>query len=424
MNKFAAATTLSACLVFSLAVSAMAEVKDGQRKLLGVDRRIVARSAAWGVIAPLADGSLGLVVNQARPVEKIGSANLSNGSTNVCLTWMRSTDAGKTWSEPVIVSERRGPAGELVVAHPDGGYLVFQERCQALGQLPSGRIVCSFFQVNHYFTKEGKRQGRPDKAHAVAYTWSDDLGKTWVKTRMMSLEPFALVRKMHQAVAPQWRIVTLEDGTALMSMVGSLDPEYKGPLDIPEGTRQLSGVFRSTDNGQSWGDVSVILTSPGPLAYEETALCLVGDGLLLAHVRMPDANYGSVVQYASSDNGRTWDGPSPLTELGQQPAGAFQLASGKLMVTWGNRRPPFGAAAMLSRDGGKTWDYEHRVSLAWDAPGGECGYANGAQAGDGSIVVTYYVMPVTSDYRKKWTDSVVYTLRFTEEEFLAASRAP
>jgi len=98
-----------------------------------------------------------------------------------------------------------------------------------------------------------------------------------------------------------------------------------------------------------------------------------------------------------------------------------QLPTGKLLFTWGNRRSPFGAAAMLSHDEGQTWDYPHRVSLAWDAPNGNCGYANGAQAGDGSIVVVYYSMPVTKDYRELWTGSTIYTIRFTEKQFIEAT---
>jgi hypothetical protein len=117
-------------------------------------------------------------------------------------------------------------------------------------------------------------------------------------------------------------------------------------------------------NGRTWGDPSIILTKTDRRAWEETALCLVGDKVL-AYVRSGRHN---VLQYVSTDNGQTWAGPTQITEPGQQPGGAFRLESGKLLFTWGNRRAPFGAAAMLSRDDGRTWDYGQRVSLAWDAP--------------------------------------------------------
>ena len=52
----------------------------------------------------------------------------------------------------------------------------------------------------------------------------------------------------------------------------------------------------------------------------------------------------------------------------------------------------------------------------------KCGYANGAQAGDGSIVVVYYDMSTpSSDYRQQWMNSNVYALRFTPRQFYEAS---
>ncbi|MBN1347334.1 MAG: exo-alpha-sialidase [Phycisphaerae bacterium] len=410
---------LTSCAVCSL-VTPSARADDGARKLLSAQRQVIARSAAWGAIISLSDGSLGVVVQQARPIKEFDCVN-------VYMEWMRSTDGGKTWSKPIVVAERRGPDGRLFAPRPDGGYVVFQERNQALGQLPSGRIVCAFCELDYHRDKDGKPENRPGKDYAhenqgVAYTWSDDLGKTWVKTRQLPLGPFCAKPdpKHHRGVSPQWRIVTLKDGTALMSLYGSYDPAYKGPIKVPSGTLKLAGVIRSRDNGQTWGDISLILAEPDDQLYEETALCLVGDRLL-AHVRTPRHD---VVQYASDDGGRTWKGPTPFTEPGQQPGGAFRLAGGKLLGTWGNRRAPFGAAAMLSRDGGKTWDYKHRVSLAWDATCENCGYANGAQAGDGTIVVVYYIMPATQNYRKLWGDSVVYTVRFTEDQFVKAAGTP
>jgi hypothetical protein len=324
-----------------------------------------------------------------------------------------------------MVSERLGPDGALFTKRDHGGFIVYQQRNQALGQLPSGRIVCAFGELDYHRRENGEPENRPGKNYShetqgVAYTWSDDLGKTWVKTLRLPLGPFGGKpdATTHRGVSPHWRIVTLKDGTALMTLYGSYNPEYQGPVKVPEGTRALSGVIRSNDNGETWGDFSLILAKPSDQMYEETALCLT-NGRLIAHVRTPRHD---VVQYVSDDRGRTWQGPTPVTEPGQQPGGAFRLASGKLLMTWGNRRPPFGAAAMLSHDGGKTWDYEHRVSLGWEAPGANCGYANAAQAGDGTIVVMYYVMPNSpGNYRKLWGDSVVYAVRFTEAEFVKAS---
>jgi hypothetical protein len=388
--------------------------EDGVRKLTSAQRAVVAEGAAWGVVTALADGSLGLTYQKARPIKECKGVN-------VALEWIRSTDGGKSWSPPVLVSQRRGPGGELYQKRPQGGYVAFQDRNQAMGQLPSGRIVVSFCRLNYSYRETGEQVVHAEtdfgfENQGVFYCWSDDLGKTWSKAKPLDAGPVS-----SKAISTHWRIVSLANGTAMMSVYGLYNPRYQGSIKVPEGTKKLSAVLRSTDNGQTWGDPSVILTDPDRLIYEEPTLCVVGNRIL-AHVRKPS---GNVDQYVSTDDGRTWQGPTALTEGGQHPGGAFLLKSGRLMATWGNRRPPMGAAAMLSSDGGKTWDYAHRVSLAWDAPNGNCGYANGAQAGDGSIVVVYYIMHVLPDgpdgYHKLWQGSKVYAVRFTEQQFREAA---
>jgi len=279
------ARKLSCFLIIAVAVLAVAAVQadDGARKLEGADRQVIAESASWGVITPLADGSLGIAMKRARPLQEIDAVNVS-------MEWIRSVDGGKTWSEPVLISERRGSEGDLFQRRPDGGYIVYQERAQAVGQLPSGRIVCAWVRLDYYHDANGKPEPRPGVPHnhqtpGAAYTWSDDLGKTWVQTRWLDTGPFGGTG--YGARHPHWRILTLEDGTAMMSLFGEYDPEYDGPLEIPAGTRSLAGVIRSTDNGETWGDLSLFLTKESPDNWEETALCLVDNQKLIAHVRTP-----------------------------------------------------------------------------------------------------------------------------------------
>ena len=396
-----------------LLLAHLAAGDDGARKLTDGQRIVIAEGAAWGVVNTLSDGSLGLIIQRSRSLEEIDA-------TNVAMEWLRSTDGGKTWSDPVMIHERRSPDGKLYEPRPDGGYVVFQERNEAFGQLPSGRIVCAFCELNYHYDADGEQINAPgvNWSHVnqgIVYMWSDDLGISWSPPRQMTISPFGGAPPL---VSPHWRIVSLSDGTALVTIYGSNDPSYAGDLDIPDDTRAICGVLRSTDNGETWGDASVILAKPEKLMWEETALCLLDDDKLIAHVRTGRHN---IIQYVSSDKGRTWQGPTEGNEPGQQPGGAFRLQSGRLLCTWGNRRAPFGAVAMISDDEGATWDYDHRVSIAWDAHNGDCGYANGAQAGDGTIVVTYYDMGEKTSYRNLWEKSRVFVVRFTEEQFLAAA---
>ena len=385
---------------------------DGDRKLLEAERQVVAENAMWGAITSLNDGSLGLTIQRWR-------RGGGSPGPNVAIEWMRSTDGGQSWSDPVIVSERLGDGGLYYDVRPDDGYLVYEQRNQAIGQLPSGRLVCSMAELDYYYNSQGVAEqqnylGSGFRYKDMVYTYSDDMGQTWEPVQTLPGGPFGgeHTYQPYIGASPHWRIINTEENgvsTAMMSLYGSLDPDYDGPLDIPAGTTYMAGVIRSTDNGATWGDISTIMTKSDGLPYEETALCVLSDGKLLAHTR---TQAGNVVQYVSTDDGRNWSGPVPLTQSGQHPGGAFELDSGLVMATWGNRRDPYGAMGMMSYNGGVTWDYSHRVSLAWDGSGFGCGYANGAQAGDGSIVVTYYD---SADGGK------VYSVRFTEEQFLAAS---
>ncbi len=390
---------------------------DGDRKLTDSERTVLAESAAWGTITSLADGSLGLIYQNARTTEV--------GGVNVSMEWIHSIDGGLSWSTPITVAERLGSGGELFDTRDDGGYIVYEKRNQALGQLPSGRIVCSMANLDYYFDSAGNEEPQYNSISSnfrfagMSYTYSDDYGQSWQPLESLPSGPFDDLydgQDRFVGVSPHGRIVTLSDGTALMSVYGTPDPAYTGPLTVPAGTVSMAGVLRSTDNGLTWSDPSLIMARSGDFPYEETSLCLLPGDKLLAETRTPA---GNVVQYTSDDLGRTWEGPTQLTEAGQHPGSAFQLADGTLMATWGNRRAPYGAMAMISTNGGKTWNYSNRVSLAWDAANGNCGYANGAQAGDGSIVVTYYDMSAGW-----WTESKVYAVRFTEEQFLAAAGVP
>jgi len=67
------------------------------------------------------------------------------------------------------------------------------------------------------------------------------------------------------------------------------------------------------------------------------------------------------------------------------------LDNGWLLVVYGVRHKPYGARACISRDGGKTWDIEHEITLS-PAMNGDLGYPASVQLDDGSILTLYYQM--------------------------------
>ena len=93
----------------------------------------------------------------------------------------------------------------------------------------------------------------------------------------------------------------------------------------------------------------------------------------------------------SDDGGRRWSPPIPITRDGEHPADLTVLASGTIQLTFGRRIRPLGCGALLSRDGGRTWDTHHEVLLAGDGVRNQdLGYPSTVQLRDGTIVTALY----------------------------------
>jgi Neuraminidase (sialidase) len=140
---------------------------------------------------------------------------------------------------------------------------------------------------------------------------------------------------------------------------------------------------RSSDGGRTW-------SAPQRIAddYGETSLLALPDGTLLAAVR--HTRRGIVAITRSEDEGRTWSAPQPVTTPVQMPGDLLALADGRVLLTYGRRIAPFGVRAILSRDGGRTWHTQRRVTLVADSITRDCGYPSSVQLADGSIVTAYY----------------------------------
>lgn len=95
-------------------------------------------------------------------------------------------------------------------------------------------------------------------------------------------------------------------------------------------------------------------------------------------------------QAESVDGGVTWT-TTHKTPIWGYPPHLQLLDNGWLLVVYGVRHKPYGARACISRDGGKTWDIEHEITLS-PAMNGDLGYPASVQLDDGSILTLYYQM--------------------------------
>ncbi len=70
------------------------------------------------------------------------------------------------------------------------------------------------------------------------------------------------------------------------------------------------------------------------------------------------------------------------------PSHLLRLRDGRLLMTYGHRRPPLGNQARLSTDEGRTWSDPILVST--DGHSGDLGYPSTAELADGTLLTVWY----------------------------------
>jgi len=112
------------------------------------------------------------------------------------------------------------------------------------------------------------------------------------------------------------------------------------------------------------------------------------DGRLVVQIRNHNrANAGETLQSESSDGGKTWSEPHAIGVWGL-PSHLLRLKDGRLLMTYGHRRPPLGNQARLSADHGKTWS--EPIIVSGDGTDSDLGYPSTVQLDDGSLVTVWY----------------------------------
>jgi hypothetical protein len=253
------------------------------------------------------------------------------------------------------------------------------------------------------YNEQGEWDTTAGEYHLL-FVLSHDNGATWTEKR-------DLYGGAVRGGSPFGRIIVRSDGTALMPLYGGHDPRWRDRPTAEEVKTTMTAVVRSRDDGRTWEDFSVV----SPTGHNEMSLLALTDDHLLAAVR---TDAGSLDQFDSHDGGYTWTGPKPLTQISQHPADLLRLASGRLLLVWGNRREPIGVGAMLSDDEGATWRYDRRLMLAWTSLNTDCGYPSVVQLDDGAIVLMYYSVGTTD----LGEEEMAVVVRFTEPALLEASR--
>jgi len=229
---------------------------------------------------------------------------------------------------------------------------------------------------------------------------SRDNGATWQEQTIATPDPMINLNG--------FRGLRLQDGTLLFPVGGVADyPDLD--LSTMEGAVWRQYMTRSTDDGETW-EWSQMIEDPHGIYTEEVTLLEVAPNRVLAMVRCHRPGpTGYLWQHWSEDGGRTWSQPVETPVWGY-PCHLLKLQDGRLLCTYGYRFKPAGIRAVLSDDGGWSWNIENERILRDDGgtpaqgwgpeqlarfavrgvAGADLGYPFSTQLADGTILTVYY----------------------------------
>ncbi len=284
------------------------------------------RYAMYGGLTLLPEGEIFCVY-------KVGSRDPETGSPwtvrDETIVWTVSSDRGRAW-----------PGTEnLIYRNPQ----TRQENCCGTGYLAEdGTIRHPFYILNPDY----EERAQPQNYSHVHLAETPDRGKSW-SIRKIDV-PLALA-------ASFGGIRQLDDNTLLWCVYGAAEPNT---------FRHQSAVLRSTDDGRSWSDYTIIGDSAdpdgGPARLNETGLAQLPSGTLVSVSR---TQYGGFPLYqgVSRDRGHTWtvrrNGltglcPALCATRSGPPEGTLVLV---YHDRWGAHESKGGVYIACSTDEGRTW---------------------------------------------------------------------
>lgn len=289
---------------------------------------------------------------------------------------MVSHDNGATWCWPQVLLD--GPIDDR-----DSGVL----------ETAKGSILVTTFTSLAYERLLLAAEKKPTGAKGA---WAAEKLKAW-QTAHNRIDA-----GKRQAELGQWMIRSTDGGVTWSARYSSIVNSPHGPIQLSDGRllyagkelwtgEKRMGVCESLDDGQTWRWLAAIPAREGDdvqKGYHELHAVETADGRIIVQIRNHNkTNAGETLQTESTDGGKTWPVPHPIGVWGL-PSHLLRLRSGRLLMTYGHRRPPFGNQARVSDDGGKTWS--EPVIISGDGVGGDLGYPSSVELADGTLLSVWY----------------------------------
>ena len=296
----------------------------------------------------------------------------------------RSTDGGRTWSEPQKVADVKGPKERNPVAvakkigKPDdvtyNNPVMIADRSGAVHLLFCLEYMRCFYAI------------------------SKDDGKTWSEPTEITASAFEPLKKAHD-----WKVLATGPGHGIQLKSGRLVV----PVWLSLGTGgsghgdSVAATIYSDDGGKTWepGEVAVPRTAEFN-SPNESAVCELADGSVMLNARSPSKPNRRLVT-VSKDGATKWSTPAFDDALVEPVCmGALLSVPGTRLVLFSNpdnlekanakMPPPPGAGrdrknltVRLSEDGGRTWAAKRSIEPGFSA------YSDLALARDGTVLVLY-----------------------------------
>lgn len=293
---------------------------------------------------------------------------------------MTSKDDGKTWTWPRVLLDS-------AIDDRDSGVL----------ETAQGSLLVTTFTSLAYepLLKSGKGLGE-----YTAKGWSNEAMEVEQLRRWNACND-RLTEEERQAELGEWVIRSTDGGKTWSTRLPTIVNSPHGPIQLKDGRllyagknlwsgEKKIGVCESKDDGLTWQWLAEIPSREGDevvKGYHELHAVEAADGTLIAQIRNHNKeNAGWTLQSDSTDGGKTWSVPHPIC-FGM-PSHLLKLRDGRLLMTYGHRRAPFGNQARISADNGKTWG--EAMTISGDGLGSDLGYPSTVELGDGSLLTVWY----------------------------------
>jgi len=370
----------------------MKKLNTGPKSILCANDSSPFNYYAWPSITRLPDGTLAMAASGLR-LEHV----CPFGKGVICY----SRDEGRTWTHPTVIMDT--PLDDR-----DCGLTVFGK----------GRVILTSFtnttDMQRYHNNNRRKHassatemakcdlidaylnyvdqlGTQDQYIGSTYRISDDGGYTFGAFHRMPV------------TAPHGPCRLLDGSLLYIGRRFSADDSF----DSGETPFVECWTFDENDKPVKVSNIPNVCDEHGLLNSCEPHAIQLPDGRIIVHIRMErggEHRSFSTWQSVSTDSGKTFTVPKPLVgPRGGAPAHLLLHSSGTLISVYGYRESPYGIRAMLSRDGGETWETDWILDA--ECPNWDLGYPATVELKDGSLLTIYYqnVDGISRIMKRVWT---------------------